>query len=110
MPMIPQAIMGGPPMMGGPPPGMGGPPPGMGAPTPGGLPPQGAQPPEVDPLEHLRMAIEHAQAALVSEPDDADSQLLSKLIAGLYQILAARQKEQEAALGMAPGMKFLTRG
>ena len=109
MPMIPQAMMGAPPMMGGPPM-MDGPPPGMGAPTPGGLPPQGGQPPEVDPVEHLRMAIEHAQAALVSEPDDQDSQLLSKLIAGLYQILAARQKEQETALGMTPAMKLLTRG
>ena len=72
------------------------PPPGMG--------PQGPPPPEqeedVDPLEHLRLAIEHAQAALVAEPDDADSQQLSKVISGLYQILAQRQKEQDQLMGV----------
>lgn len=95
----------------------------------GGIPPELAQllmggagageaaPPEpnpakadnVDPLEHLRASIEHAQAALVSEPDDQDSQLLSKLISGLYQILANRQKEQQAAMGTTPAMKAMSR-
>jgi len=63
----------------------------------------------VDPLEHLRAAIEHAQAALVSEPDDQDSQALAKLVSGLYQILANRQKEQDQALGNPATAKLLRR-
>ena len=98
---------------GGPPPGMDqgqGPPPellaqlmgGMGA--SGGMPPQGMgeeQEPqgEMTTVEHLRIAIEHAQAALVAEPDDADSQALAKVVQGLYAIFAQRQKEQEQLLG-----------
>ena len=106
MPMLPQ---GGPPMgpeEGGMPPellamlsgGMqeGMPPPSMG---PQGPPPPPEEEEDVDPLEHLRLAIEHAQAALVAEPDDADSQQLSKVISGLYQILAQRQKEQDQLMG-----------
>ena len=72
-------------------------------------PPQGPQgPPEEDPLEHLRQAIEHAQAALQSEPDDADSQALAKVIQGLYAILANRQKEQEQLMG-GGNLKALSR-
>ena len=63
----------------------------------------------MDPLEHLRAAIEHAQAALVMEPDDIDSQLLSKVVSGLYQILANRQKEQDQALGNPGLMRTLRR-
>lgn len=53
--------------------------------------------------DHLRVAIEHLQAAQVSEPDDADSQALAACAAKLYQILAARQKERDGMLGN-PGM------
>ena len=70
---------------------------GGGAGLPGGAPPE--QPPEMDPIEHLRQAIQHAQAALVAEPDDMDSQSLAKVVQGLYAILANRQKEQEQLLG-----------
>ena len=70
---------------------------GGGAGLPGGAPPE--QPPEMDPIEHLRQAIQHAQAALVAEPDDMDSQSLAKVVQGLYSILANRQKEQEQLLG-----------
>ena len=87
MPMIPG-------MMGGPPPEAMGP----------QEPPQG----EMDPLSHLRIAIEHAQAAQVMEPDDADSQMLAKLVSGLYQILANRQKESDQALGN-PGLARMLR-
>lgn len=71
-------------------------------------PPQAPPAPEMDPLAHLRQAIEHAQAALIAEPDDADSQALSKLVSGLYQILANRQKEQDTALGN-PSLQSLLR-
>lgn len=94
MPMMPQAApeQGPPPellaqLMGG-----------AGAGAPMG-PPEPEPEPEMGPLDHLRQAIEHAQAALVDEPDDADSQALSKVIAGLYQILAQRQKEQDSLMG-----------
>ena len=68
-------------------------------------PPQG---PSEDPLEHLRQAIEHAQAALQAEPDDADSQALAKVIQGLYAILANRQKEQQQLMG-GGNLKALSR-
>jgi len=61
-------------------------------------------------VEHLRIAIEHAQMALQAEPDDIDSQQLARVIQGLYQILASRQKESESAMGMTPAMKLLARG
>jgi hypothetical protein len=74
------------------------------------LPPSSpAQGDGTDPLEHLRMAIEHAQAAQVSEPDDADSAKLSKLVAGLYQILADRQKMHDQAMGN-PAVARVLRG
>ena len=69
-------------------------------------------PPEdapLDPLEHLRAAIEHAQAALVAEPDDADSEGLAKVVQGLYRILAQRQKESDGALGNPALMRTLRR-
>lgn len=53
----------------------------------------------MSPEDHLRVAIEHLQAAQVGEPDDADSQSLAGCAAKLYQILAARQKEQDGMLG-----------
>ena len=87
--MLDPAMMGGAPPMGGPPPGFGGMPMGEGP------PPQQQE----SAVDHLRQAIEHAQAALTSEPDDADSQALAKVIQGLYAILAQRQKEQEGLLG-----------
>ena len=89
--MLDPAMMGGAPPMAGPPPGFGGMPMGEGPPPP---PPQ-----QESAVDHLRQAIEHAQAALTSEPDDADSQALAKVIQGLYAILAQRKKEQEGLLG-----------
>lgn len=102
--MLPPDMQGGMP----PPPGLppeGGPPPELlaqlmgGAGAGAGPPPEPEAPPEMSPLDHLRQAIEHAQAALVGEPDDADSQALSKVLTGLYAIFANRQKEQESLLG-----------
>ena len=52
-------------------------------------------------IEHLKQAIQHAQAALVSEPNDADSQSLADIVKQLYAIIAGRQKEDEKALGGA---------
>ena len=106
-----------PQMMGeGPPPGLyealqgaqgGIPPQGMGQMQAVGQMPPGGMESQGDPgqgqgsaaVEHLRQAIEHAQAALQAEPDDADSQMLAKVIQGLYGILSNRQKEQEQLLG-----------
>lgn len=101
MPMIPQ----GAPPMGGPPPDMGGGMPPellaqlMGGAGAGGQVPPPEPEPEADPIEHLRQAIKHAEAALVAEPDDADSQALAKVVQGLYAILAQRQKEHDALMG-----------
>lgn len=71
--------------------------------------PNPAQNDGVDPVEHLRAAIEHAQAALVSEPDDADSQALAAVVKGLYQILANRQKDQQQVLGNPTLQRVLSR-
>lgn len=95
---------------GGPPPDMDQPPPelmaqlmGGGGMPPGGMGQQGPPPPPSQGAEsvvdHLRQSIEHAQAALQMEPDDTDSQSLTMVLKGLYQILANRQKEQEQLLG-----------
>lgn len=96
-------MMPDPAMLGGPPP--------MGDPTMMGAPPLPApeEEEELDPVEHLRSAIEHAQAALVSEPDDADSQALSKVVSSLYQILAARQKDSDATMGNPTLLRTLRR-
>lgn len=95
-------------------PGMGGPPPGMMPPggAPQGAPsgPPGGGGPPIDPVEHIRTAIEHVQAAVIGEPDDPDSQALARVLAALYQILAGRQKEQEAAMGTSPAIKAMSRG
>ena len=85
-------------MMGGPPPPM------MDAP-----PDPPTDDADLDPVEHIRSAIEHAQAAQVAEPDDADSEKLSKLIAGLYQILANRQKEHDQTMGNPTLLRTLRR-
>ena len=92
------ALMGGPPPMD---------PAAMGA-APGPVVPVDEEP-ELDPVEHLRLAIEHAQAALVAEPDDADSQALSKVVSGLYQILASRQKESDQMMGNPTLLRTLRR-
>jgi hypothetical protein len=85
---------------------MGGPPPPMMTETP----PSAEEPSELSsPVEHLRMAIQHAQAALVGEEDDADSQALSKLVSGLYQILAARQKDSDQTMGNPSLLRTLRR-
>jgi hypothetical protein len=57
---------------------------------------------ELSPVDHLRQAIEHAQAALTSEPDDADSAQLAKIVQGLYGILSQRQDMEDRAAGGDP--------
>lgn len=61
--------------------------------------------PQMSPVDHLRAAIEHAQAALVGEPNDGDSQQLAKAVQGLYAILTARQKESDSVMGMQPQLR-----
>jgi hypothetical protein len=103
------ALMGGAGAGGGMPPGM--PPEGMGGGMMGGPPPP-EPPPEqapASPVEHLRQAIEHAQAALTMEPDDADSQALAKVVQGLYAILAQRQKEEQQVLGNPATQRVVSR-
>jgi hypothetical protein len=117
MPMIPQAGMPPPPGMD---PGMeAGPPPelmaalmggaGAGGFAPEQMPPEPPPEPELSPLDHLRQAIEHAQAALTMEPDDADSQSLAKVVQGLYGILAQRQKEEQKMMGDPAMQRVLSR-
>jgi hypothetical protein len=67
-------------------------------------PPSPAHGDGIDSTEHLRLAIEHAQAALVAEPDDQDSQTLSKAVSMLYGILSNRQKQQDQAMGGNPAI------
>ncbi len=85
---------------------------GGGGGAPSGPPPEqdlGPEPaPQASAVDHLRQAIEHAQAALQLEPDDADSQNLAKVVQGLYAILAGRQKEHESLMG-GGNMRALSR-
>lgn len=53
----------------------------------------------MSPEDHLRAAVEHLQAAQVTEPDDADSQTIAKCAAAIYAIFSSRQKEQDGMLG-----------
>lgn len=62
------------------------------------------------PEDHLRIALEHLQAALVQEPDDADSATLAKVAAQLYAIFQSRQKEQDSMLGNPGLQRTLRRG
>lgn len=64
--------------------------------------PQGGGSDGASALEHLRIALEHSQAALVNEPDDADSQELADIVRKLYAILANRQKEADTSMGGNP--------
>ena len=73
------------------------------------MPPEDAAPQELSAVDHLRTAIEHAQAALVSEPDDGDSQALAKVVQGLYAILATRQKESDQTMGNPTLLRTLRR-
>lgn len=96
---------------------------GGGAPQGGGIPPeliQGFRDGMMDGegeggggqmsvIDHLRQAIEHAQAALVGEKDDADSQQLAKIVQGLYQIFAQRQKEEQSVLGNPATQRVVAR-
>jgi hypothetical protein len=61
------------------------------------------------PEDHLRAAIEHAQQALMGEPDDPTSATLAAALKQLYQVFATRQKEDEAAMGVTPAIKSLSR-
>ena len=92
------------PMMGGPPPGLAGPPPGL-APPQG--PPGGGR--EEEALTHLKAAMEHLQLYARSEPDEEDKAAALKFLAGLQQLLAKDQKENEAAMGTTPAQKVLMR-
>lgn len=77
-------------------------------PQSGGYPPedQGGETPE----DLVRAAIEYAQMALQQLPDDLESADLTKAIGFLYKVMGNRQKEQEAAMGTTPAMKFMSRG
>src|SRR3990167_176073 len=95
------------PMIGGPPPGLVGPPPGLGGPPPGPPGPQGGG--ETQGVEHLKAAMEHLQLYARSEPDEEDKAAALKFLAGLQQLLAKYQKENEAAMGTTPAQKVLMR-
>jgi hypothetical protein len=67
-------------------------------------PPSPAHGDGVDSTAMLRMAIEYAQAALVGEPSDADSQKLADAIKVMYRVLSDRQKNQDQLLGGNPAL------
>jgi len=62
-----------------------------------------------DPLEMLRNAIESLQEYVSQEDDDINSEAASKVLAGLYKILANEQKNSEAAMGVTPAHKAMRR-
>lgn len=79
--------------------------------------PQGSQMPQdapdasapSDPLDLLRDAIQNLQDYLDQEDDDVNSAEGSKVLAGLYKILANEQKNSEQALGVTPAHKAMRR-
>lgn len=120
MPLMPDALMGAMP----PAQDQGGPPPellaalmsGAGAGDVGAGPP-GAAPPDAGPpsdqgtsaLDHLRQAIEHAQQALMLEPDDEDSRKLARAVQMFYEVLAERQREERQVMGNPATQRVLKR-
>ena len=82
----------------------------------GGAPqgPQSAPEPQeapgpTDPMELLRNAIESLQEYVSQEDDDINSEQASKVLAGLYKILAQEQKNSEQAMGLTPAHKAMRR-
>ena len=53
--------------------------------------------------------MEHLQLYARSEPDEEDKAAALKFLAGLQQLLAKDQKENEAAMGTTPAQKVLMR-
>ena len=91
--------------------GGGGMPPGM---DPGMMgPPQGGPPvgPEAPPDTSTFLAelIDHARQYDEIERDPQDLAVMAKVIAQLRQLMAAQQKEADAAMGVGPAAKFLRR-
>lgn len=62
-----------------------------------------------DPLEFLRAAIEDIQSYIDQEDDDVNMAEALKLQAGIQRILANEQKAAEAAGGVTPAAKFVSR-
>ena len=71
--------------------------------------PPAPEPQQVSPVEHLRLAIEHAQASMVGEPSDGDSQTIAKVIQALYSILATRQKQTQQVMGNPAAQQVIGR-
>ncbi|MFA5053003.1 MAG: hypothetical protein WC565_03025 [Parcubacteria group bacterium] len=75
--------------------------------------PEPAAPPQSQGMsaeDHLKVGIEHLQAALQMEPDDQDSQALAGTVQRLYAILAGRQKEQDGAMAGKLSPRMMRRG
>lgn len=88
---------------------------GGGMPPPGmamGPPPMGPEmeegPPQ-DTASFIQDLIEHARQYDEIERDPQDLAVMAKIIAQLRQLLAAQQKEADAAMGVGPAAKFLRR-
>jgi hypothetical protein len=78
--------------------------------SPGAGPGPDQGPPVPNPDVHLRNAIREAQAALVGEPDDADSAQLAQIVKDLYGLLAKRQNSHVQAMGGNPAaMRAMSR-
>jgi hypothetical protein len=52
--------------------------------------------------DHLRAAIEEAQAAAAAAPDDQHSQMIHQMVAGLYKIMVSQQDQKTQAMGGNP--------
>jgi len=68
---------------------------------PGG-PPPGPDGGGGTPTEHLTTALDALHSYLALETDDIDKAKVAKHLAGLQDVLAKDQKEQEAAGGITP--------
>jgi hypothetical protein len=79
---------------------------GQGAPAgPEGAP---AAPPSEPDGDLLRQAIKLLEQAVSAEPDDVDSQKLAAALKTLYDVAAARQKEDQGLMG-GGNMRALSR-
>lgn len=75
---------------------------------PGGGPDTGGDD-DRDAVAILKKMISLAQQYVQVEQDDTDKHTMMKVLTQLQSYLANEQKEQEAAMGTSPAMKFLSK-
>lgn len=62
-----------------------------------------------DPVEQLRKLVEGMNHYMSIEQDDIDKAKAAKMLAGIQDLLAANQKQEEQALGTTPAAKYIAR-